>query len=80
MRVSSGVSKRHFSVLRLHIQLSNGGNFVWKRHSRDKFLDEVMHALKDKKKLEKDRRLGLPHGKSETKIMHCKIRSNNYCF
>jgi len=39
-----------------------------------------MHALKDKKKLEKDRRLGLPHGKSETKIMHCKIRSNNYCF
>ena len=72
MLISSGVSKRHFSVLRLHIQLSNGGNFVWKRHS--------MHALKDKKKLEKDRRLGLPHGKSETKIMHCKIRSNNYCF
>ena len=80
MLISSGVSKRHFSVLRLHIQLSNVGNFVWKRHSRDKFLDEAMHALKDKKKLEKDRRLGLPHGKSETKIMHCKIRSNNYCF
>jgi len=32
-----------------------GAQFFWKRHSRDKFLDEAMHALKDKKKLEKRR-------------------------